>query len=105
MLLIVNCNVRRAHFQPLHECSKTVGRPDFARNCWRAHNAPPDPLAGCTGPLRGGRGGRQRQGGKGREGKDGNGSERKKLEKKVRRDGTEWKGREGGEKDGREGQE
>jgi hypothetical protein len=80
----MNCDVRRATFQ-LHKCSKTVWRPGSARTRWGAHSAPPDPLAGCRGPLRGGRGGR---GGKeGWEGKEGKGREGRRK----------WKGGEGRE--------
>jgi hypothetical protein len=77
LLSIMNCDVRRATFQ-LHKCSKTVWRPGSARTRWGAHSAPPDPLAGRRGPLRGGRGkggrGRER---KGRERREGKGKERK----------------------------
>jgi hypothetical protein len=59
-----------------------------------AHSAPPDPLAGCRGPLRGGRGGgRGGEGEREGEGKEGNGKGRK---------GEEREGREG-EGEGREG--
>jgi hypothetical protein len=82
----MNCDVRRATFK-LHKCRKTVWRPGSARTrSLRSSQRSPRPLAGCRGPLRGGRGGEGK--GEGRGGKE---------EKEG------WEGKE--EMDGREGRE